>query len=296
MNLTGILNSDERRSALSIIENAQSHDAIPPFSEQFLLGLDDERLGHRHVLVDGGIAAIAPGGDVELVVDPDVRGQHIGSDLVEATKAAGGTKFWAHGNLPAAKNLAAKNQMKLTRELWVMARPVSSQPAEPAVFPEGMRLLNLRQSIEAFGEGWTMESWLRVNNEAFDWHPEQGHWDMPRLRRALEAEWVKPEGIFLLWEQSQDPDENITARPTLLGFHWTKLEDGVGEIYVVGLANAARGRKLGAPLTEAGIHYMEAILGSGRIDLYVEHDNAPAIRLYEKEGFAVRETHSVYEA
>ncbi|MDO4911635.1 MAG: mycothiol synthase [Corynebacterium sp.] len=297
----------------SVIHNATRADGIPPLSEQFLLGLGDSRLGHTHFYHEGALAALAPSGDVELVVDPARRREGLATMLMKEVEEAAGEqnpKYWAHGNIPAAQALAAKRGLVKTRELFVMGRDVSPAPTDDiAQFAPGLVLLNLAQSKALYGEDFVMENWLRVNNEAFDWHPEQGGWDRARLERALEAEWVDPNGIFLLWAAGQED-----SKPELLGFHWTKMEKATeeatedsentsaedtaaGEVYVVGLANAARGKGLGGPLTMAGVHYLEAKLrarGGGRVVLYVEHDNVPAVRLYEQLGFSVIERHTVY--
>ena len=41
----------------------------------------------------------------------------------------------------------------------------------------------------------------------------------------------------------------VDAAGRLLGFHWTKVEDGVGEVYVVGVDPSAHGAGLGTALT-----------------------------------------------
>lgn len=68
-----------------LASRAEGADGIAPLSEQFLLGLDDARLGHRHLLAveDGqvlGAAALA-GDEAEFLVDPQARRQGIGARL-----------------------------------------------------------------------------------------------------------------------------------------------------------------------------------------------------------------------
>ena len=72
------------------------------------------------------------------------------------------------------------------------------------------------------------------------------------------------------------------------------MEPGFGEVYVVGLADAYRGRRLGGPLLNAGPQRMTE-KGAERVILYVEADNVPAVKAYERLGFDIAENHVVYE-
>src|SRR5206468_6122042 len=72
----------------------------------------------------------------------------------------------------------------------------------------------------------------------------------------------------------------------LVGFHWTKVHaDGLGEVYVLGVDPAAQGLRLGGALLDAGLKLL-AERGCPTALLYVDDDNAPAMRLYERAGFA----------
>lgn len=52
---------------------------------------------------------------------------------------------------------------------------------------------------------------LRVNNDAFSWHPEQGGWSLADIADRTGSDWFDPAGVF--WpSDAADPD-------TLLGFH-----------------------------------------------------------------------------
>ena len=66
-------------------------------------------------------------------------------------------------------------------------------------------------------------------------------------------------------------------------------------MYVVAVGPAAQGRGLGRVVTLAGLHHL-AGLGVDEVLLYVESDNAPAVRLYASLGFAhaARDTHVQY--
>jgi mycothiol synthase len=89
----------------------------------------------------------------------------------------------------------------------------------------------------------------------------------------------------------------------LLGFHWTKIHAGkpgaerAGEVYVVGVDPAAQGRGLGRAPTEVGLAYLADRLAdaeSPTVLLYVEADNAAALRTYERLGFTVHSVDTAY--
>lgn len=97
--------------------------------------------------------------------------------------------------------------------------------------------------------------------------------------------------MLFLWD--------TTGESVLAGFHWTKWHaeetPGFGEVYVVGLASDYRGKKLGGPLLQIGLRRMVE-KGAQRVILYVEADNEPALKAYERLGFKVDEEHVVWGA
>lgn len=311
-----------------VIHRSTHADGVSPFSEQFLRGMAEPELGHWHVLarVNGrvsGVAAVDPrAAAVEMAVHPHVRRMGIGSSLVRAVRAHAaasgvgsprniytgslGLLWWAHGDIPAAQKAAAFGGATPARELLVMdmGRDAIAQAVDALGGPETVQdfgsevtILNYVESAERFGADFVDKAWLAVNNEAFHWHPEQGHWSPERLNFARATEWYDPEGVLFMWCSN-----SIAANtPRLMGFHWTKLRTEtfgdlrriVGEVYVIGLADAARGRGWGRALTAEGVRYL-ASRGAEAVELYVEANNAPAIKAYEALGFSVSERHTAY--
>ncbi|GAB3696436.1 mycothiol synthase [Corynebacterium nasicanis] len=281
----------ERAAAVhDILAEAARVDGVDAFSEQFLLGLTDARRGHRHLLAleeeeVRGVAA-GDGASWEMVVAPAYRRRGVGTALLQAL---GEGDVWAHGNLPAAQALAQSQGRRMTRRLLVMAITGEELQAAAQFHPHPeVEALDLPAAIERYRRDVVEEAWLTANNEAFSWHPEQGGWDRERLSRAQETDWFAAEDVLFLWE---------TGQPHLAGFHWTKWHTEerpeFGEVYVVGLASAFRGRGLGGPLLRLGLQHMVG-KGAGKVILYVEADNAPAVRVYEDLGFAIAEEHVVW--
>ncbi|SDL91694.1 mycothiol synthase [Corynebacterium mycetoides] len=284
-----------------MLERVQANDGVEAFSEQFLAGLDDARLAHTHFAYrsgdgdgdgdgDGsvlGLASLAPDGSAELAVDPDHRGGGIGTALVGAVlERRDDAGLWAHGNLPAARALAAELGFVVVRELLVMSVDGDALrgAAEVPELPEGYTATNYTEATRRWGRADVERAWLKANNDAFSWHPEQGGWDEARLHAGMEAEWFDPDGVLLLYHGEE-----------LAGFHWTKVHpDGTGEVYVVGLDSGYRRKGLGDPLVRIGLAHLVR-RGAQQVKLYVEADNEPAVARYEALGFHTAESHVVYQ-
>jgi len=300
------LTAAEQQQVRAVIEAATRADGIAPVGEQVLRELPLSRT--RHVIATEGDEVVgylnlASGRDgedamAELVVAPDARRRGIGTALLRAVlgRGDGPVRFWAHGTLPAAKALADTLGLTAVRELMQMRRTLRDVPEVDV--PDGIRV----RTYEGAADDAEL---LRVNNAAFSWHPEQGGWDQADLDERRREPWFDPEGLFLAID-------DVTGR--LLGFHWTKVHadhPGLGEVYVVGVDPDAQGRGLGRLLTVVGIDYLARRLGSHEnpddvpgslrsrppeVMLYVEADNAAAVKTYERLGFAVSNLDTAYQA
>jgi mycothiol synthase len=153
-------------------------------------------------------------------------------------------------------------------------------PVEPGLLLEPLPV------TRPFVVGQDEDAWLEVNNRAFDWHPEQGGWDLATLKGREAAAWFDPEG-FLIHEEGG----------AIVGFCWTKVhadhDPPLGEIYVIAVDPAAGHRGLGRGLTLAGLdHLARAGLRVGM--LYCDAANARAIKLYVDLGFTVNHIDQAY--
>ncbi|MCS4536052.1 mycothiol synthase [Corynebacterium sp. HS2168-gen11] len=268
-----------------VLKACLNHDQIAAISEGYEHILSGKAPGtvqhilHEHQLI--GVLVQDPDGVAELAIDPQYRNLGYGQAALANVPAC-----WAHGNLPAAAHIAQKQHWSITRELLVMclAGQQLAQLSQHAL-PQPYRITTMpdipQPEIDA--------ALLRVNQEAFGWHPEQGKWDQAGLDLTRSNPWYRPEDVLLLWEHD-----------TLVGFHWLKRYGDAetfhqGEVYIVGLGNAARGKGLGAALLTAGITHLRE-QGATEIILYVERDNVPAVKLYTSMGFSIAEQHILYRA
>ena len=141
-------------------------------------------------------------------------------------------------------------------------------------------------TTRAFTEA-DLDDFVRVNNRAFDWHPEQGGLTADAVRQTMTEAWFDPDGFRLLHEDGE-----------LVGFCWTKVhrdvEPSLGEIYVIAVDPSRHGMGLGKPMTLAGLEWL-ADQGLEHGMLYVESDNDPANATYASIGFSRHHTDRAYE-
>lgn len=258
-------------------------DGVEPLSEDFLLGLTADTDPSRHHALwreadshgDAvvGYAQLIPGepASAELVVHPDARRRGIGRALLDALREVSPRlHVWSHGDLPEARSFATAKGLAPTRELLRMR--LELQPGatahtstEPTPRPG--------TSFRAFRQGVDEPALLGVNAAAFARHPEQGRMSLADMELREAEPWFDPEGITFAVQ-----GEEVVA------FLWTKIEEGEGEIYVLGVGLAAQGQGLGTTLTHKAIDDFRT-RGLSAATLYVDGDNLAAVKTYERAGF-----------
>ncbi|GGR60423.1 MULTISPECIES: mycothiol synthase [Streptomyces] len=284
------LTPDQGEAVLRLLGEAARADGQQPVSEQgrlHLRGGSREGVSHLLLTVGGELAGYAQLEDTdpveppaaELVVHPAQRGHGHGRALGSALLAASGKRLrvWAHGGHPAARHLAQVLGLTLFRELRQMRRPLTDLELPEPVLPEGV-------SVRTFVPGKDDAAWLAVNAAAFAHHPEQGSLTQRDLDDRKAEPWFDPAGFFL-----------AERRGELIGFHWTKThaEEGLGEVYVLGVRPGEQGGGLGKALTTVGLRHLAAQQLPTAM-LYVDADNKAAVTVYERLGFTVHETDLMY--
>jgi mycothiol synthase len=247
---------------VALAGRARAVDGAPPFSDQSLV---DYRTGGRElVVIDTDAAAVVGPAEAEFVVDPDARGRGLGTRLLETLLAGGSTLFWAHGDAPAARALAASHGLVAARELLHFVGAVSMTPPPAATRPE---------VIETFVPNKDEDEWVALNAKTFAHHPEQGSVTRADLEQLETESWFSPDNFLVLRRDG-----------AMIGYCWLKVEGERGEFYVVGVSPDHRGEKLGSLLFDAGLARLRE-LGIHSSHLYVEANNAAALRLYRSRGF-----------
>jgi len=280
-----------------LLEVATEVDGHPPLDEHQWLdlvnggrhdfaGLVAWEPGHDHPVGYAQVTREAAGTDqatwaLEWVVDPHHRRPDLGiaRTLLDAAlglvaEAGGGhVHMWVPKPTDATDHLAAAVGLRRGRELRQLRRRLPTGEG-PAI------------AVRPFVPGRDEAAWLEVNNRAFQWHPEQGGWDVETLRSRQAQPWFDPSG-FLLHKRNGK----------LAGFCWTKVhtdhEPPLGEIYVVAVDPGFRSLGLGRALVVVGLDHL-ARHGLEIAMLYVDSDNAGALRLYEKLGFTTDHVDRAY--
>lgn len=261
--------SDHLELALSARGTTPGFAAVMAFDEQ------DELVGYTQLARANMSTA------VEVVIAPDER-VHVEAlpplllraalDLV-AADGGGPLNWWVHRPDETADATAAEVGLHLGRRLLQLRR---SLPIDQTTTIE----------TRPFEVGRDEAEWLRVNNAAFEDHPEQGGWTIDTLRLREAEPWFDPAG-FRLHERDG----------VLAGFCWTKVHRDatppMGEIYVIAVDPSFHGQGLGKALTIAGLdHLSKSGLTVGM--LHVDGANDAALGLYERLGFVVHHADHAY--
>ncbi len=299
----GRLSPGQAAEVLELAAAAASADAVAPLSENVLLQVrhgSGERARDLTLTARDGVLAgyahldapddAAQDGDAsgELVVHPGYRRSGFGRSLVTALLAGAdghGIRLWAHGDLPAARALAAAAGFGRFRALLQLRMPLAGVPGQDSALP----VVPADVSVRTFRPGVDEEAWLAVNRRAFAHHPEQGSWTIDDLRLREAEPWFDPAGFFLAERAGR-----------LAGFHWTKVHPAggagrapIGEVYVVGVDPARQGGGLGRALTLTGLAHLRRS-GVAEVMLYVDESNTAAVRMYTALGFTRWSTDVMY--
>lgn len=278
-----------------LIRDAERADGHRPLSDHLWLDLVDggregfaglvawER-GHEHPVAYAQVSRGHDSYSVELVVHPHHRYEMgaIGPEIMEAAldvvagSGGGHVHWWVFEPTISHDDLARRLGLRGGRTLHQMRRslPLSSADRAAAL------------PTRSFEKGRDEDEWLRVNNAAFGWHPEQGGWDHVTLASRMAQPWFDADG-FLIHE--------IDGR--MAGFCWTKIhrdtEPVLGEIYVIAVDPEHHGRGLGRGLVVSGLESIDR-RGVTTAMLYVDADNSTAVAMYEDLGFRVHRTDRSY--
>src|SRR5436190_21688549 len=101
-----------------------------------------------------------------------------------AGDGGGHVHLWVYKPTAAHDRIAADADLGRGRDLYQMRVPL---PVDEA----------WQLDTRPFRPGEDEAAWLEVNNRAFEWHPEQGGWDVETLKEREAEDWFDPEGFLL---------------------------------------------------------------------------------------------------
>lgn len=255
------LDAQAREQVLGLVRAIEGEDGAPPLSDQSLARLRS----------DGVVHLVAREGDVlvgyaQLAADSlEIAGPAAVADafLDEARPHL----VWSHGRRSRLIPVLEARGWHRSRQLHQLRRSLDADLQPDPALPPGVQ-------VRSFVPGRDDEAWLALNAAAFAHHPEQGAMTQADLDALIAADWFDANG-FLLAERNDE----------LLAFHWTKQHgDGLGEVYVLGVAPQQQGSGLGGALLRRGLRHLRTA-GCVTVLLYVDDDNPGALHLYERDGF-----------
>lgn len=208
-------------------------------------------------------------------------------DLVAQARAAGGGPVRWVVSHPTDEHDQAAAAVGLTgrRDLFQLRRPLPVEPAVRAGAPSITTRPLRPGSTDA-------AAWVEQNNRSFAEHPDQGGQTLDSMRATMAERWFDPEGFRLMFEDGQ-----------LVGSCWTRIhpadedqpdDPALGEIFVIGVEPEHGGKGLGAALVLDGLAWLHSH-GLDVAMLYVDADNDPALRLYDRLGFTRHHIDRVYD-
>jgi len=285
------LSKSQQESVLALIKAAHDFDGTPAIAEHVLLHLrhgGDKSDSHLVIEENQEVIAYAhldttdlvAGPSVEAVVHPQHRGKGLGALILKkAIKICGDrTRIWSHGDLPAAKAIAASLNLERLWSNLLMSKTLGEiQP------------VTSKYSIRTFIPSLDNQAFLDLNNKVFADYPDQGGWSEDDLKVRVNESWFDDKGFFV----AEDKGE-------LIGFCWTKIHgahthshnggdddhghEALGEIYVLAVNPDYKGQGIGRDLTITGLNYLK-YQGLNNVMLYVGVENKPALNLYKSLGF-----------
>lgn len=281
---TSRLHPDLRVDTRSFIASVDRHDREPSLSEYKGMRLDGRLDARERVAFDddGSLigygqaawhrSAAESGGHwaIEIVVEPRLRESSVARELIDSLLDDAGeadTVLWARA--PYVADAARSAGWVRERELLEMRRSLPIDCLDTSM--EGFQLTTFRMGVDE-------RDWLEANNATFAGHPENGSMTRRDLEHRIAQTWFDADGFFLAWEGDQ-----------LVGSCWTKIhDDGLGEIYIVGVVPGWEGRGLGRALVCVGLDYLGNVRHLSKARLYVEAENERAVGLYAKLGFGTK--------
>lgn len=294
---TAALSQTHRDAARDLLDAVTAHDGVAPLDEAARLavaGGDAHHLLLEHEPAgeaDGdrllGYASVLADGTVQGMVHPAHRRRGHGTALLRAALGLHDEPgVWAHGALKGSLAFLSAAGLQETRRLLTLHRPLDAgHPLAPVPAPrlEGLHL-------DAFDADRDADRWVQINAHAFADHPEQGALTRTDLDQRMAEPWFDPEDMVVARDEGE-----------LVGFVWIKREtpeqgaEGAvdsteapadAEIYVVATDPSVQGHGVAGFLLATALERLRTA-GVPGVELYVEADNAPALRLYESWGFTV---------
>ena len=267
----GRLQGNPRPEAAAAVERWLRQPNLTPERDCLIAEADDTILGYAYVVVEAALSRgvllwdVSPDGDAsaaeKALLDAAIEhARELGLAVLQEDVPETNTARQAA--LAAAGMKHVRTHRHLRRE----------SPSETGIAPPPGSTVRLASRVDA-------EAVTALQNAAFE-----GSWgfcpNTPSeiMYRVFTLPIDPPDGVVLLEADGQ-----------LVGYCWTEREEGSspGIVSMVGVPPDMQGQGFGLAVTAAGIDHLVEV-GATPIEITVDAENAPAIRVYEGLGFEDR--------
>ncbi len=284
------LHVDQRGELRALLAAIEMADGTPPLSENKAMRLEgaldsrevvvtdeDERLvGYGQAAWHRGAAETPGHWALEVMVEPQNRDRDVVEQLIEDLRMEvgdGDSTLWSRSTYVA--EAATAGGWLRQRVLWEMHAELPVASVDP---------VDMGFRFDIFHVGTDEEAWLEANNVTFAGHPENGQMTRRDLETRMAQLWFDASGFILAWHGTD-----------LAGSCWTKVHDnGVGEIYIIGVVPRWEGHGLGEALVRLGLDHLGTVKKAATAMLFVEASNERAVDLYQRLGFEMVRTMEEY--
>lgn len=286
MPVRALLHPDDLPALNRLLEACIAYDGVPPLSEHKYRSLIRNDLAGEGLVAEEDGAPVAyvhlleskleGTFELEMATHPGYRGTveeiMVDAALARIRRLNGDTVYaWSYSKEDGDKYI--RLGFERVRDLHQL------RVALPVEAPGSVGGVDIRSYVVT-----DEMALLRLNNAAFDGHPESGNWTADDLHLRQGYDWHDPAGIRMAWEGER-----------LVGFCWTKAHAGsLGEIYQIATSPDSRGRGLGRELVLEGLRFLHVEKGSTMGMLYVDAANEGAMRLYGRIGFKIHHTDQAF--
>ncbi len=234
-------------------------------------------------LEDGFVCGYVSPRHDDLTVHPDYRRRGHGRRLIEAGLEIAAVQGWDELRLcvpaqPGPEAFARAVGMTYHSSMWRLR--LASRTAVPgADFGDDV-------VARPFGEWLPLDRYVDLLNEVFAEHPGHVSWTPAQIERTHTSPDFDPTSVLLLCPIDRPDEPFAFARVSLMPGEDVQAETGAvnGDVGVIGVRSAWRGRGLGRELLRWSVSYLRSH-GAGNVELSVEAENELALGLYRRTGF-----------
>lgn len=279
--------ADDAPAVRAIMAASLATDEIPGFTaddiERAMVRILPDPDGTVVAVEDGVVVGYCTPHHDDLTVLPGSRRRGHGRRLVDAARALARARgqrelqLYVPPHLPASVAFAGSIGLAYRSSLWMFVlpatHPVSAARFEPDVVT---RTWEPQRDVD-------LEAWTAFLHQAFEGHPTPMTWTTAVIRGVHAAPDFDPSGILIV-AAADAPDVPVAFARVEMFERDRPAGERVGDIGLLGVVPAWRGRGLGRTLLRWGVATLRA-RGAGRIELSVEAANERATGLYRAHGF-----------